>query len=350
MRGRRQRLENLAGASIIVLVMLTAFPSAFYVHANASQWETPGVFVSLGLGLVPAAWYFRTKRYGWVASILSGELLGFSFMSALFHGWEAVAITLAYAGIGAGAVVTSVLTYRILRRAESAMREVGEELSEAGILRDDALFRDDGERIIVYPNRRRFLLRCVSQALFLATIAGAFILFKVDNIVVLCFFGLIVSPLVALFLLYLLRLMTRRPTLIVGPDGILDQGSLVAAGMGLLRWHEILSVESCARSTRQSTYHYLSIVVADVQAIRKRQPLWKRLMLGSIVQSFPSQVAIGQSVLDAPVNELAEQIRHYVQTHAPAGWLDMGGDDDSDEDTEDDSGEDADDTMEQPAE
>jgi hypothetical protein len=211
------------------------------------------------------------------------------------------------------------------------MHELGEMLKKHGHFLGDALFRDDGERIIAYPNRRRLLLSFALQAFLLAVsgIGGAFAFISIDNVPILFLLVLCIGILVPFLILTLYRLLIRRPTLVVGPDGILDNGSLIATGMGLLRWDEILGVTERAVSSRKVANHYFDIVVADAPAIRRRQPLWKRVALRFIMVSSPSAFNISQGMLDIPTNELEAQIRRYVETHAPRRWLPKEDDEDS---------------------
>lgn len=320
MRKRGKWAENVATFGIVVLVIVVAFPAAVYVHENALQWEAAAIFVSLGLGLAPALWYLRTKRHGWLVSIGLGLLLGFSFMSALFHGWKDQALIVVYTGMGVVFVYMVVMDRRLTHRLESAMRE---EANEDARNRGPVLFRDDGERITVYPNRRRLLLQCAVQALFLAIIAGVLVFVAIDNLLLLWALRLLAGLMAAVFLASLYRLVVWQPTLVVGPDGLFDHGSLIATGLGLIRWDDIMGVTAYATSTGRVTQHYLSILVGDARAIRRNQPLWKRIALRFTTSSWLG-FDIWQGLLSVPANELAGQIRRYVETHAPPGYVDEG--------------------------
>lgn len=71
MRPRRGWVETAAMFAIGFLAFVTALPAAIYVHESARQWEVPAIFASLALGLLPALWYWRARRFEWVAGILS---------------------------------------------------------------------------------------------------------------------------------------------------------------------------------------------------------------------------------------------------------------------------------------
>src|SRR5690349_7810334 len=133
--------------------------------------------------------------------------------------------------------------------------------------------------------------------------------------------GLVACVLFPIFLATLYRLLIRKASLEIGPDGIFDSGSLLWSGVGLIRWDEILAVFPTTRSSGRVKQHFLDIMVTDLPEIRKRLPLLKRLALSS-TYSRMSQVLIGQSLLATPVDDLAQQVDQYVATHAPPGWRD----------------------------
>ena len=319
-RKQREWIEDVALFAIAAVAFTITFPAVVYVHENAPAWEAPLIFVSLGLGVLPALWFWRTRRYGWVASIVSALLLAFSFVAALFHGWELQAMALIALASVVCAVIVFVGLARVTRRYASAMRAVGDGLNGDPLFRHDVLFRDDGERITVYPRRRRLILGCMAQAAIIAGIGCFFVLVRPDDLSVRFVLGLLACLLLPIFLATLSRLVIRRPSLVIGPNGILDSSSFLWSGVGLIRWDEILAVFPTTRSSGWVKQHFLDIMVTDLSAIRKGLPLLRRFSLLSNTYSRLSQVLIGQSLLETPVDELAEQISHYVETHAPAGW------------------------------
>ncbi len=319
MRKRHKWVEKLATYAIGLLAYLTGFPSAVYVHEHARQWEAAAVLISLGLGILPGLWYWRTRRFGWLAAILSSALLMFSFVCALFHGWETQALALISVATIAITVAIFVGISRATRRFESAMRTIGEELDGDPLFRRETLFRDDGQRITVYPRRRTLALRGAAQLVVLAAIGCVFAFLSIGNL--LLWLGLVLSAcfLIATFLATVYRLVVHKPALVVGPDGIFDDGSLTWSGVGLLRWDEVLFVSSMTTSTSWVKNRFLVIMVADLPGIRRRLPRLKRLALSN-TYSRMSQLLIGQAILETPVADLAEQIARYVDTHAPPGW------------------------------
>ena len=133
--------------------------------------------------------------------------------------------------------------------------------------------------------------------------------------------GVLVCLLIPICLSTLYRLAIRKPSLVIGPDGIFDDGSLLWSGVGLIRWDKVLAVFPTTRSSGRVKQHFLDITVTDLPEIRRRLPLLKRLALSS-TYSRMSQLLIGQSLLESPVDELAQQIDQYVEGHAPPGWRD----------------------------
>lgn len=327
MRRKHGWVNGLTGYAVGVFICATTFPAAFYLHVNARQWEAPAIFISLGLGLIPAIWYFRTKRYGWLVGTSSGLLLGFSMMCAILHGWESQVVALVMASAGALFVAVFAFGWRVTRRTESALRALGDELNGNPHLRGGTLFRDDGARITVYPNRRSLLVQCAFQGTLLAVIGAIAWLMRGSVSIVLVAFCFVFALLALSFLAMLSRLLIRRPTLVVGPDGIFDHGSLFGTGTGLLRWDEILDVSPLVRPAGFVTHRYLALLVSDIRTIRTRQSLWKRGAL-RFTALAPSTLTIWQGMLDVPITDLVVRISDYAEAHAPPGWYARDGEDD----------------------
>lgn len=323
-RKGRGCIEDIAAYAVAMLAIVIGLPAAVYIHVNAPQWEGPAVFTSLGLGILPALWYWRFRRYGWVVAILAAVLLATSLGLALFHGWETQAMALIIVAAIALAVFIFVGLARLERSFEARMRARGRELNGDPLFRRAVLFRDDGQRITVYPRRRRLFFMCVGQAAILAALGCAFAFLRVDNPVLWVGLGLLTLILISVFLATLYRLVILRPSLEIGPDGIRDSGSLLWTGVGLVRWDNILAVFPTIRTAGRINYRYLDIMVSDLPAIRKRLPLLKRLVLSN-TYTHMSQILIGQSLLETPVEALAEQIAQYIEDHAPPGWRNASG-------------------------
>lgn len=321
--------ENLRALGVIVVAIGIDLPAALFVHDKAAAAEPVAIFISLGLGLACPAWYLRTRRRGWLVTLISTTLLAFSLASALLHDRLVagaifiVLISVASTALVIASVVVSVMLHRRMRRLdralESEVREVGNEVFGEGPLKREGLFRDDGQRLVVYPSRWRLLGQCALQMLALGGFAAIYAFVPMGNVLIRVALLVLLGLLAFVLAAGLVRLIRRAPALVVGPDGIRDGGSLIATGMGLLRWNEILGVTVAARTEGWVTRKYLSILVTDVQAIRQRQPVWKRFAL-IIIRQPPSMVSISPLLMDRPADELVRQIEQYAREHAPADW------------------------------
>lgn len=320
-REKHEWLENAAMFGIAIAEYTVTFPIVVYVHENASQWEAPLVFLSLGLGGLPLLWYWRARRHGWVAGILSSLLLIFSFGLAVFNGWKDQAVLAVNIVAISFAAFMFVWFHRIVRHHALAMRKINEEIYGDPRLRTPVVFRDDGERITVYPRRWRLIVQWMLEAALLAGIGVVFVLVKPDNLVVDVALAVLGCMLFYAFAATLYRMVVRRPSLIVGRDGILDNSLFISSGVGLIRWDEILSVRPTSRKSGMAHYHYLAVDIIDYAALQRRQSVPKRLILSMNFLNM-SPLLMGQWALETPVGELAEQVDRYVETHAPPGFVD----------------------------
>ena len=157
------------------------------------------------------------------------------------------------------------------------------------------------------------------QTAILVGIGCVFAFVRTDDLGVWIGLGIFACLLVIFFPVTLYRLVIRRPSLVVGPDGILDSGSFIWSGVGLVHWNEILAVYPATRTSGPVKNHFLDIMVSDLPAIRRRLPFLKRLSLRNTFSGM-SQLLIMQTMLETPVDDLAQQIAHYVEGHAPPGW------------------------------
>ncbi|MDE3231363.1 MAG: hypothetical protein KGO05_15910, partial [Chloroflexota bacterium] len=116
------------------------------------------------------------------------------------------------------------------------------------------------------------------------------------------------------------RLFMDSPTLIIGPEGILDSASLVATGCGLLRWDEVSRVEAVSEKRPSGiAYHSLRIYLNNKAGVRARQPLWNRLLATVAGGYSPGWLTVYRGLLDEPPETLAARITEYAQTNAVTG-------------------------------
>jgi peptidoglycan/LPS O-acetylase OafA/YrhL len=173
MRRRRERLEDLKMWACIIPACTIGGLSALYLHESFPQWEAPAVFISLGLGILAAFWYWRVRRYGWVIAFVATALLTFSTIVAIFHGWETQVAALYIGAAVVFIVAVGAHLKRALSHLSSAMREIGGEVSHA---RRGMFFHDDGQRIVVYPRRYRLVTNCLIYVVVLL-VEGIFAFF-----------------------------------------------------------------------------------------------------------------------------------------------------------------------------
>ncbi len=325
MRKRRRknpRWGEIAGWTLGVALVL---PSAELALRIPSQWAEPAAWAGLAIALAATIGFFVVKRHSWLLAAPISFGLASSFTLALVNGWDTqiqTALTIAKAGIAIGSLVVFVamvvLTTRLNHHIRDVMREAGEQIV------DEGLFRDDGERIMVYASRPRLLLRTVPQVGFLIALVFAWrwvhanALSAAGAVV----FGVLIALCACMFCLLLVltivRLMIDTPTLIITADGIVDNGSQIAMGRGLLRWDEIFGVRERTRSLYGViALRSLSIMVTDAPAINARQWRWQRILaFVHSGQEFGGYI-IWRALLDRPAARLVTDIEDYIRRHAP---------------------------------
>lgn len=314
---------RLAALGLIAAMIAPAFAAASWVNDASGQWAGPAAIVSLALGALTGASYFWLKRHAWLVIAPVAFTALFSFTLALMRGWtaqfEAVITGVSLVALGAAAIAVAWVTTKPTR-VDHILEEAAREIGDA--VKSDSLFRDDGERIVIYPLGRRLLIRMLTSLLLLGLFVGGFLWARANTSDPLALFavGGLICMITLFALLIFMRLVMRSPALIVGHDGIYDNGSYVVTGRGLLSWDEVLGVYVDTRTASFGmTFHNLGIIVTDARAINARQPLWKRPLVLFCGQMTPISIAIGQSLLDRPTDKLVEQIKDYAKRHAPPG-------------------------------
>jgi hypothetical protein len=242
------------------------------------------------------------------------------------------------AGIAAGGIFFR-LAFTHLVDAEVAELEAGLPPAEP---RAPVLFRDDGERIVIYPSRRKLGMQAVYCIVVISAIVLALRLFALPPQVAIPLAAFAALAGVGGFFPVLIRLVWRWPALIATSDGIVDQASAYLTGFGLISWHEIDGVYARRGNLRQGRYSEL-VLITDDQALLARQSPFKRPFLRVISQQMIGDVHISALLLSASPTDAAARITAYVKTHAPPGYLDPEddtetppGDIRSDEDVEND--------------
>lgn len=337
--------HGLAGWTLGFALAAPGALLASQVSQYSQVWALPAELTGLAIALAAAAGFLVVKRHSWLLAAPLAFGLTFSLCLALVEGWSAqvnIVLSVGQVVVAVGAIGLTVAAVVFVLRARGRMhRWRGEYAREAGeSIAHEGLFRDDGERIIVFASRGSVVLRALTIFAFLAlcVAAGLWMPAVVTNPftrIVLAFCLAYVLCLGGVHaLLMLLRAVMTSPALVVNADGIVDNCSLIVTGRGLVRWSEVLEVEEYVRSPNNAiTYHFLDIDVIDPRAINRRQPLWKRaLALFASHRQFMGY-RIPRPLLDRPAAALAAAINRYINTHAPKGsWHQtMTAEDDDDE-------------------
>ena len=103
------------------------------------------------------------------------------------------------------------------------------------------------------------------------------------------------------------RILVRKPSAILNSDGINDQCSLIAGGLGLIRWDEI---ENIALYAYRKNLKYFCVITREKRA--PASPL-TRLFRRSITLFLVDGANLPQWLLSIPVKELAAEVEHHYQ-------------------------------------
>lgn len=194
-----------------------------------------------------------------------------------------------------------------------------------------------GRQIVVYPSRARLLRYTLLYVVAIAAML-LFVYWSVTGnyprsnnprydwvfalIISLGVFGRVVVGAFALALVLLLavillctiyRILIRKPSVTVNSDGINDGCSLIAGGIGLIRWDEIEIVMVYTYNKRTK---FLCIMLRDANAFlgrRQSNPVI-RLFRRSLTLSLPKGVNLPGWLLPMSVDDLAAEVaRRYEQ-------------------------------------
>lgn len=319
-RRRSERLGVFGWLMVAAIIVVTMAPMgiSYWASYALTRWEglagSVGALV-IGYGLMRLANNTRWQSYLYdlvgLILISSGVIVGVAEITGY-------AISL-LVGIGTFAFI-----WRAIDRSMDIRKPIPTEPPEL----PPVFFRDDGESIVVYPSRRKL----AGYAAFAGSVslifgALAFVFRSADPTIV---FGLGVFAVMGLigFIPDLARLLHRWPTVTVTSDGIIDRGSGLITGFGLIPWHEIEGVVGGIRLKRNAIPE-LFIIPVNFERLIARQPLLKRplLRLGSAMRG--GCIAISSLYLAQPTEEVAERISVFVRSHAPASYLESADDADN---------------------
>jgi hypothetical protein len=292
------------------------------------------------LGSGVGAWSTRRSSFAWIFASPAGFAGGFCFELALLEAWSGwIQIALALIELAVSVAVMAIVAredHRVAQIKRDILSEV-REVAEAEGLGTESLFREDGERLMVYADKGGLIYQTFKQLVGGAIMVGGYLWARAT---ILTGFWLIAIGLCIAFLmgialiimlLTLIRLAMRSPTLIINADGIVDKGSLIVTGRGLLRWNETLGVDDMTLDMRKVPLSQramataingaLDIDLADFAAVRRRQPLWKRAISPFTGGSQPLGPRIRRVFLGQPAEQIVADINDYIKRHAPLdGW------------------------------
>lgn len=331
MRKHASRRSELADWTLMVVGFALAGAAAVAARVYASQWAIP--LIGCGLVLMALALFayfrFKTSKRRWYYLGMFGCAFGFVLFLPLLQGWSDLAQAL-YAG---AALVYFIGIFVLLMRLRRATRMIATAVGE--IVRLEALFREDGERIMVYANRGKLLRRLIVQVVVLGGFACLLVVtvrygenIPSVGLITICF-GLILAMGAISMLLAFARLFMSAPTLTINADGIIDSGSMMVTGRGLVRWNEILGVREHTVDLKTVAWRdrysmslvngSLDINLTDFRAVLRRQPVWKRALTSVGGGKQILGLRIVPALLDRPAATLISEIQDYIKRHAPPG-------------------------------
>ncbi|HEX5548277.1 MAG TPA: STM3941 family protein [Ktedonobacterales bacterium] len=194
-------------------------------------------------------------------------------------------------------------------------------------------------QIVVYPSRVRllryallYLIGLLGMGLFCYwSVTGEFpqsnnprydwvfaliAIFGVFGRLVVGAFSLALALLLAVILVCTIyRLLVRKPSVIVDSDGITDGCSLIAGGLGLIRWDEIQVIMVDVRTVNNRRAKYLCVMPRDAASflrLRQNNPI-VRLFRRSITLSLPRGINLPEWLFSGSVDDLVAEIRRRYQ-------------------------------------
>lgn len=262
------------------------FLAIIYVHVNWSMWEAPATFLFLTLAVVLGVVVLRIDDSAIqnIAGCATVACVGLSVGFATFNGWKNAVIVIY--GLATLAYILAMIWY--LRRSASQLRPAVSAPIHAqrGAPSEQAILADAAEPYVLFPAKwkiaRILLILLAITALFGAATFWRFVTSHDTNAIL---FGILLACLAALcgltcFLL-ILRLISRQPALVVTHLGLLEGASALYAGVGPIWWEEVANVRiyTPPKMFFRPTYRYLVITPVNAQAILRRQPFARRLLL-----------------------------------------------------------------------
>ena len=165
--------------------------------------------------------------------------------------------------------------------------------------------RPPSAEIVIYPSKVRLLTLLLLDVVFGLAAALLLLLWwsgEIRTVLAPIFgnLGVLGALLAGPYLVF--RLVVRRPALVIGPEGILDDSSMLRAGF--IRWDEIEEIG--VHKFRGQTF--LGIMPKDVERVLARQSSFKRGLMRANMGLGAPPINVPQSVLRIKVADLASQL------------------------------------------
>jgi hypothetical protein len=173
--------------------------------------------------------------------------------------------------------------------------------------------------IVIYPSVAKLVRYLALELVILAVMAAIFPIFTGEQIHDLRAYAALVAAVVvipwigfvALFTAY--RVIVRKPAVLVNEEGITDNCSLIASGMGLIRWREMETLYPYVYEVSQRGIKirrpYLVIVPVDTRAILTRRGPLAQMLRRLLTLTLPAGITLPEWMLTIPVAELLSEIR-----------------------------------------
>lgn len=309
-RARRRRLSakewGAVWAFLLAILALATLPvlAAEFAYSRLSLWE--GLALAVGallasVGLLSLA----AGRMGWVAFVVDWLMAALLVLGLILGVGEVTGYEI-YFLTGAGMLAFMWLAGDHYLSQGSAREPDGPE-------RQPVFFRHDSQPIDLYPNRLT-LARHAAFAGGVVVVAslGAYLVRGWGPTPVFLLGAFAAMGLIG-FIPDVARLLARWPSLTITSDGLIDRGSALLLGFGPIPWHEIEGVGV-------GIYSELAIYPVSFNRLLERQPLLKRPLLRLASALRGGSIAVPSLVLPERPSVVAQRIRDYVQSHAPADY------------------------------
>lgn len=202
------------------------------------------------------------------------------------------------------------ITRRVNRRLDESVQEIAADQPFVAL-------PDDGQMITIYAKKTQiivFMIQIMVTATVFTTLAVWFVPQQVAIIAVIALLDVFSSVFV---LFAIARLISRAPVLIVNAEGITDNATLIATGMGIVPWREVIGLSNndpLQRVPLRISWPTTLNVITERQTVLQRQALWKRAIL-TFTATPLGPVCIPGFLLPMTVEELHMQIDEYLRMH-----------------------------------